>query len=178
MKHLRRRVENTPTELCTACAAIADERETRPVFQEAHAAFVAGCAGYSKDSQPAKFRRNRNLDFRNSDLIEKKRCNQNAFQNSQQSKKVKRRSNAFCIFNRWPNGSRYPLGEGGDNAALTESTSSQETAKKRGAYPKSGARIVRRLYAPREFPLWHVSGLFDHRREDAQFVRRRFDENG
>ena len=54
-KHLRRR-EAWLQEFNTICAAVADEPETNLIwYREAHAAFVAGCAGYSKTSRRTKF---------------------------------------------------------------------------------------------------------------------------
>jgi hypothetical protein len=54
MKHLRR-MEIWLWKFNTICAAVADEPETSFIKREAHAAFVAGCAGYSKISCHIKF---------------------------------------------------------------------------------------------------------------------------
>ena len=52
------------------------------------------------------------------------------------------------MFCRWrANGSRYPLGVGAWIRPRNGKTHNHENAQKRGAYPKSGARIVGRFFS-------------------------------
>jgi len=69
-----------------------------------------------------------------------------------------------------PNGVRYPLGVERGFALETGFRESRKHAQKRGAYPKSGARCVRRNPTEKSFFLLGIEFFAQHAKQDIIII--------